>query len=606
MIGRDRQRRSALVAGIAALSGCLAPTDHSVELPPDVRWVALIEEGESRRVSELVAWAPGRALPIFAKASARLLIVGFSDEQLTAAGAPADRAGPLAIAEPCTPRLPEPLWVGRAGPDELQTVEISNAPALSAPWLVPAECRQPPTELIADVTCAPIGCAATGRTLEGCGVALGLTGCGAVAITGAVLGDTLCLDLSAAPWACRAAPAAPGALASYACEADAPCRIDVYPKPPAAPPFTVDVVDLAPGPDTLPKDLVEGGILIGESLLSGRLFDMAVLADRIVVTGDGGEAGAFCGTGTSTTTKISIIHPDTLEVLSTADGPPCLTKIAPDPWGTGFIGVHGGGGVLSIARFNAAGFPFISAPVDDRPVDTPPQDPRFARLSTHWVLSLDYVTNPGYAAVFLEWRREVQETGGFLLFGYGLPALGAVARQDFYVGRLWAVTAFDDQLFVGADEASGRVGWVEYATTKAREQALLPPPVVGERRDIVGVAAHSPSGLAAVLVSWPAPQIHVVDFDGPKARARFFDRDVVPTRAITWPGDERLMLVTGSAHTADTGFEVVAGFLDPTEGRMRPGSWRIGSGAVSRIIEDADGRLWALAPWSGEVIRITP
>jgi len=285
----------------------------------------------------------------------------------------------------------------------------------------------------------------------------------------------------------------------------------------------------------------------------------------------------------------------------------CLMRLAADPQRSGFFGVYGDLGEWHIGRFDLDGRRVDSAPIDPRPQAGLPPGTRTAKLGQHWVVSLDAMGAPGQAPTLVsvfQWRRDLS-TFGALLYRHEVGALTRVGSRAIEIQQTWHVERHDDELLVAGDQQARDLQWFE--ATSGRRHAAVPLPMLPTEptQDIMGVAVHHATGRVAALISWERAAVRILDFDGLVGDTRFFDRPIVPTRAIAWP-DERSLLVTGLTQGTDGQWRAVAGILDVVDGRMRPGVWPLADGAITKLHLDGAGRVWALAAWSGELLRLTP
>ena len=145
--------------GASALppAACTRQPATSTEVPAEVHYasvLALDEAGAFLRAGPLVPWAAGQSLPVFGAHDQRLVVVGWSREQLGdsgVAGATVEAAGPA-----CEPRLPAPLWAGRVDQGAITTAEVGALPRLKAPGLIRCdESLQPVINVDGCAACTP-------------------------------------------------------------------------------------------------------------------------------------------------------------------------------------------------------------------------------------------------------------------------------------------------------------------------------------------------------------------------------------------------------------------------------------------------------------------
>lgn len=586
-------------AGLTALlvlGGCIETDDITVEAPAEIRWAVVIEEGIEPSVSDLLPWRPGDGLGVFSNEGASLLVLGFIDVPTPPASAP------LALAGPCEPSLGRPAWVARVFDGSVTSLSPASAPRVTGDWLPGAGCDSAPGPIVADVGCAFDPCRATGTIDDACRVQLDLRECGGGMAAGRVNDGELCLDLSRTPWSCEPATTASGALASFDCDG---CTVHIDPAPGEAP-FTIDRIAIAPGPVVLPAHLATEPRFEADSLLASRLLDLVVLDDRIIVTSNDQDTGVFCGSLPGHDTIMTSVDPVTLQTSTTSSGVPCLMRLAADPQRPGFYGVHGDQGQWRIGRFDPDGRRTADAPIEPRSQASLPPGTVTASITQHWVVSLDAMGAPGQAPVLVsvfQWRREAR-INGTLLYRHEPSVLALLGSRTLELRETWHVERHNAELLVAGGQQLRALHWVEAATGQLHASVPLPMLPTEPTQDITAVAVHPPTGRVAALISWERPAIRILDFDGLVADTRFFDRTIVPTRAIALH-DGRSLLVTGLEQGTDGQWRAVAGIVDAVEGRMLPGVWPLADGAITALKIDGAGRVWALAAWSGELLRLT-
>ena len=515
----------------------------------------------------------------------------------------------LSPARTCAPRLPVPQWAARIAGDDVMALDPAAAPTLTGAWLEAAACETDARPLVADVTCAPTLCVTSGHVEADCSVRLDLSACEAGQGVGRFEDAAMCLELPDAPWRCRQTDTASGALASFVCDDGTPCAVHVYSAADDTPPFAVDRVPIRVGPVVIPEDLASQARLLGEATLTSRLLDLVMLSDRVVVASNGQDTGAFCPRAGIDDTRLTFVGLESLDTTTVSAGLACVSKLAPDLAGDGFFGLYGDIGHWRIGRFDTRGRLVHTALVEPRAPASIPPDSRGVTLWDYWPIGFEASDGATPSLVsFFTWTRARTESSGYLFYRHDPASLAPIRYRNFYVGRIWSVAQFDEDYLIGGDEGALRVGWVQSATGNADIVAELPELPGLERQDISAVAAHRATARAVVAIPWQEPAIQIFELRGgqavPVARARFFERRVIPTAAVSW--DDRTMLVVGIEQDVDSKWYAVAGLLDVVDGRMRPGIWRLAEGAITQLRRDAAGRVWALAAWSGELLRLTP
>jgi hypothetical protein len=102
-------------------------------------------------------------------------------------------------------------------------------------------------------------------------------------------------------------------------------------------------------------------------------------------------------------------------------------------------------------------------------------------------------------------------------------------------------------------------------------------------------------------------RLYLASSSGLPQRLRPFQADGLAVLSVApWPLDDKQVLVGGHVLSANGARRAVVTLLDVEAGRFLPEVFEIGDQSVTRIRTDAKGRLWALLPWSGQVVRLTP
>lgn len=610
-----RTRRSpagavALLAAAACNPGVVLRTD---QIPDDTQWIAILYDHDGGRVdavSPLLPWHEGVTAPEPSSAVARYWVAAFRAEDLeglmpdSAVGAGAEALSPVYAPDPCTPVLgAAPAWLGYAeGEGILRPVATSSAPALTAGWLA----RGCPAVgggalLAADrgqlcpATASQDDCALEVRAAAGCpSVSLRVDRRGAVC---------------APPVACvndAAVAASIDAVASLSC-ADG-TGYDVLASRPFAAAVEVAAIDVLPGMGPPDPGRLSGSMVIEKN--EGFLTDLALLGDRVIVASQERWVQPHCRPEPGTPqSKLRVFDLDGLGSITTATAPPCLIALHPDPAGPGAIGLANAADLrrLAVLRTNDGGAPLESV---DLPVD--------GALEAWAVDLIEDGSDPDRLVALVGWRR----SDGVSADLYGVRVRGALG-SPVRLARIdgvdpIAIRALSGGRFAVLDKGVvDRIVIVE-AGSRTRHLPLA----------AAGAAAPAQSRLPSHLVvvadplrlvvsdAGPQEALQLVDVaDGRSVNARPYERDAFAQAMHRWPGDQGLVLVASTERAPAR--EAFLSLLDPRGELGAPhflpgllpsagGAPRIGFGVVSRIEEDAAGRLWLLLPWSARLVRLTP
>lgn len=574
-------RRAAVICGLAALLGCRGAEETEARVDDAVRFVAVLAEDGAG--SEIAEWPPGAPLPLVTSGEGPHTVFGYDAAQLSPFGE-AWRQGRLRAAATCEARLPAPRWAGQLLFGGLTAVDPAALPAVTVEGLTSA-CPAPgAVSLALDVR---------GRT-ERCPHQVTRSGCAVTIEPECELGELqgylhpdggFCLELSPGPWRCRGEVV--GRDAPLECLEPA-LEVGVVAVEPAEPPFdseTVSLVDRAPA---LPRLWATLNQLYSWNLRAGLAFSMAVLEDHVVVSYTQAGPGGDCAADENVPTGFAFVDRDTAQVVGRRDAPRCATELRPEAGGQSFVGVY----IDDTERYRLARFASDGALAADAPMpgtsrwDPPPRDPLFVPGADRILLFMPLASSNdavvyAHRASDLAFVRTATLTGADDVTGAGF-----VDDDTVFVG-------FGEDHFLYLDART-----LEVAARGAHpEQNLYPTRFVSHL---------SVPGSAAVLTNGP-PNPSLVRFvrGEPLGRIRVpLDPGFVPSALVSWPGGRWLV---GGAQTEDTARPSAFSMYDADGDRFLPGTWTLDApGAVSRMEWDADGRLWVLHPWAGQVSRLTP
>jgi hypothetical protein len=580
-------------------------------VPETVHAIALLTLDSAHGLtgsSPLYAYDAGRPLRIEA-GQGDLLIVGFEEDGLVA------RVGtePLRAVGPCEAALPGPVWSAVWKDNGLLTVTAtSGVPALTTTAFDAAETCPDSGDrsLEVDIRCSFDGSVPGPITLASgsCELTVDL---GSEMVNGAALGSfrarvdaggRLCVDPTGIGPSCSAVASDPADVTVQCTQPS--CNLEVHLA--SALSWGLERFDLFAGgvqvmtaSDT--KRLV--GLTAPPIANTGYAFDMARLPDRIVLaTASGKWIDPHCDCDTKSV--LLSLDIDGLQPIQTTTTGPCMTHFAADPKGDGVFAAEldpvshlwvirhyaTNGGILASTTL-ADGTPGLLAPLklltkacgDMDQIDG--YDPRAVVMLTG--------TSTRVAVLFGHYNHG----GGDLvvLLDYDLHEIARQVLNDLD-GRYYAAAYHGSRLVLGGNT----LVWVDpEAGTMAVGQLELG---VGtdsfELRDdaLLGLVVPATGGL--FFASYP-----------PSMTAAAMDRTYgfVPSLVTTIDLKTNLMVAAGM-WLHDNGSSRDAAFLvyDKVARRFQPGLQTIGSGLVSHLTLDRVGRVVALLPWSGQLVRLTP
>lgn len=367
------------------------------------------------------------------------------------------------------------------------------------------------------------------------------------------------------------------------------CSYEFYPQP--SPPLELDLreVVVVDAPLRIPEES-PNELLDASDPLEGWLSDLVVLDDRIVVgTFAGDWASADCRRPKPT--RIVAYDLETLEVRFDREGPPCLTRLARDPLGPGFLAVYGAGS-STIARFDAEGIEQQQVAIVQPDLENRPRVAAALTSSADRVQLLIASQYSGGSAYFFSLDpRTLQPIATS-------PRMAGELRSGFDDGKsvFWASNRIDGVL-LGFDRTSA-IPIVDVVLATIRRVS-----------DDAGRSWVDPSGRLIVSGTGDRPATWIID-EPLRSNARLYDtavlyeEDAVPWAFAGWPGEPDWVM-TGLVTQLPEADAIIAR-LSPRERRFLPGTARIGKGMVAALEPDHRGRIWALLSWTGRVVRLSP
>ena len=616
----ERVRRASLgVASLAAmLGGCGSARSVSLVAPPGVDWVALITEAGGELHATGLVRIEGRAQLESADVSPDAAIVraiGYSDATVSGLAPPSHEAlaaSPLHPSAPCEPALPAPEWEVVVSPDDASA--LPALPPLTAAWRKSSCAELDEHSVEADPQCGELYCATTVRR-NGCRLELDLRSCGLGELVGMLdPSGGICFAPINAPGStadCRSAPVddqprgqdLPSGWAAIDCADKRPitgrpaerCRIDLHRGPfPAA--FTVATIKPREVPLRVPATVQPGIVRQLESSI-GWIWDLAVLERQVVIAADDEPGGGVnLGCSRSRSTRLYFHDAETLDLVATSSGPPCLRRIVADPEGDGFVGIYGKPPSFTIARYDLTGRRTLS-----RPITLIPSEAEDERVVVD-LLALE--TPPVLLAVVTRHPQLGEQSDYLLTFRPSdLLQLGTTTIAD---SRILGVAAAGPGRLLLGDDISDRVVWFRVSErSAAAESAVLLRELVAVE---TGAVAYDPAlGTSLVAVQGAAPGVVALNGGDRAFRTIYYEQPLaIPLSITPWP-KHRGVAVVGLVSVPERGPpETYAARFDVDRRRFLPGATPLGPGGIGRVRAGGDGRIWIVHPWSGTVSRLTP
>jgi hypothetical protein len=560
-------------------SGCIEASPLEVNAPAQVEYVALLDTaGGVISGSELAPWPKGQGLPILGRQSADALIVGYSAQELRGAGA-LDKDGTLAtgrvrLARSCEPALPVPSWASRwtAG-GVLEDFDAATLPPLSTTGLADSCVELDVSTISVDLDCLDLPCESyLVEKVDRCGLSIDLSSCGDRLVFGRLQPNGgVCLDRTAAE--------------QDSCEARASFPV-------ARPPFSLLRKKIGDAPATMPDFLRFNELLLPDFLFFGSIYDLAIVEGRLWVAA-GTSARDVCRGNADLAGSLVMLDLETLELVATATVPPCLTRIAAssadravavfvenEAW---TLGQLDGDGVLGLREV-------LEAPV-----------------STHRLVDLEVLPESNAVAVLFNIAAEDGKTGdgGNILLVHALDDLRERQKVTWPRGQRWAMTPSGGPgLLAIADHHERRLEWWHVETGTAAPALVLP------RRDGF---VYDDSLLDVVSFEGEVwvhatrnPLVMIAEERGALLdRDYFYEQKIDPVTSARWTTGQDRLLVSGTA-TDGTLHRAYVSIYDRAERRFLPGTFELGAGIAAKMIPGPGGRVFALLPWAGEIVRVDP
>lgn len=400
---------------------------------------------------------------------------------------------------------------------------------------------------------------------------------------------------------CREASPRRGALRRIECARTAdPCGYDLHrPAPPREVPVARAAVIAAPF--VAPPRVAQGRSrpLDQHHPLEGYLTAMVVRGRGAwVATASGAYATADCLTATeSTLVRVDDEGPG-LGLSRPVPAPSCLRALAPDPADPRrFFGVSGG----RPPRLHA----FDERGEVLRTVDVPAPTSRDPALPVV-VIALEVPAPPEEAPLLYLVLSTMEKRHEAWLLVFDRATLALLRTSEPSVTSVRAASPALRDLVFGADHDSG-----ELVPFHTRDQGLdigYAVDLVGGPSDDVGfISYHAPTDQLVVSTTGEASVLWLVHRVADLRKRQFvrtYEGPGLPWASTPWPAEpaEQLVGLTGLGPT----FEAGLAWLDVAERHVIPGVLPIGRGVVRALASDEAGRVWALLPWSGEIVRVGP
>ncbi len=578
--------KSALLLILCSMGIGCAPAKVSVSVPEvgAVDFIAVLLLDDAAQIVAATGLRPfssERAVEVEAGDARDLgrvrqaLVAGWSRQSLEALGplTTEQTERPLALATPLDPVLPTPTFSaeGRGS----SAIQATAAPAreLTAAWL-PRCPEDLPSDLVVSLGCSPGACLTSAKR-TGCSVMLHTDEC--------LLGEVVVpidgrgsLHFPAETRYGECLPTAPRtpAVLSALCEppGQEPCAVDLFAAESELP-AEITTLTLGGPPyqlrDTFPRPVVT------------LLPSYALLGDSAVVSvWDDASNLLLCSGGTG---HLAIVDLERMVVTASVAAPRCLSFLARDPHGPGFVGIFRDPDYV-VARFDADG-----AMVEQ-------QGLRFVDAD-HRVETAAVTSGPNGLAVVVQSRLEREPAAVHFLDARTFAPTRTVALSTSNIedglwveGTLWLLDGSFDRL-VPVDPLTG----------VAAEGVRLQPEVGARELNLLSMAYLPGSrrflATAVTRLGGTAVASEVRSF----AVARLFQAVAHSVSGTQHPLDPSLAVVGITDVDGEHAGRIAT--LDPIQVRFLPGTRQVGLGPVEQLRTDARGRVLGLLSWEGKLFR---
>lgn len=428
-------------------------------------------------------------------------------------------------------------------------------------------------------------------TQEGCRVELALSLCLSEELVGRIdEGGQLTFEPSRALGTCVDGPARP--LAQHSITCDTPhgiCTYDLYAQA-SRPTFEVEAVSLVSSPFSAPPEQ-EREPLGRLDAWTGYLVDSTIVDQGLWVSTRKGAFGTIeCQAPEPA--ELVRIDTDSLALTVRRDAPPCLAHLARDPSGAGeLLGITAGRAPV-LHRFAADGRSVeqLALPMVE-PLRTTDELVPTALVSDSSTTTVAiFLTSTPLSGA--SWVVTVSTAG----------PLRWLRTRGPRAGQLRGASSLVDGAIYVADPDGGQV--VRMPLVGKTSTLTLTPPR-GASDDAAAVYWHAPS--ARLVVSTTSKRAALWTLDPQTrttSRAFGYEAELVPWAVTQLPGSADQVMV--GVMVAPPSLQAAVALYSVSEQRFLPGLVSLGSGAVSRLETDPRGRVWALLPWTGQVVRIEP
>jgi len=587
-----RSAAALLVAGV----GCTGPGDLSIQadFPPAVAFIAVVgidDSGAMTGATGLASVSDGYA-KLFGDfpGVAGFEVHGYALASLQSLGVPLEEATlriPLRAAETDEARLPAPIWGQKFDADGGAFGGTIPVRALTADWL--PLCPQRVTEGQRVALGCAFGDCATTVTQSGCRVTIDASACALGALDAEISpAGALIVEASPVLGQCEETPSSPGVSVALACSGGTAetCRIEVQTSS-VPPPLVIEKLALTSS--VAPYIERDGnGVLVSRRPPSGYLAAMAIVGETVMVARNLGPPWRPQDCPPGRGGVIDLIARDTLIVDTATAVPRCVIGLIRDPMGRGALFLTGGP-APRVGIIGADGQVKADRALDDVPH---PADEYVIGIQASargiFVLFTVPVFDPGSTATLAVLDPLLLTTLAFEPISNQRAEILGVDLD----AKVLLVANSRDVLYTPTADAKlgpGRPLWELCSHGNGIKPSTIFPHALSGQLVLPALDSNSPAG-------------YVIDVQD-RCRTVVYPWGAVEGYGAAAWTDGRVLF---GLMTSAPPYEASVAIVDPIGARFASGALRIGSGPPHAMDVDAQGRVWLILPWEGQVARITP
>ncbi len=567
------------LAGLGlCLCACQSPSSID-DVPEGVRWVAALSvERGSLLASQLRRKEESQALPFFLPPDSEHYFVGYGEGQLSAV----DPKLKLRARQRCEPRMPTPSWYAKLDRNgALQTLDPALAPDLTADWLPTVSASQ----LSVHVSCRFTVCVKqlTDQVDGNIRADLNFCNMGQYIVQANALGEICAAPLG--PAKCQPDPQGDRMDCS---ELEPGCEARFFIDTPS-PIERLETVNVLGEPPRRLSTFEDDPYLYPDDVTIGYLYDFLARDRDLIVSGPSGPPTITNCQSMRLPTQL-LHYNEALEQIGTSTAPDCLSWMASDE-NDGYFAAFKDDDGWRIGRFSAEGRALATHPTESFIVNT------YGREVLRPMRMRGLQTSENRLHVLIEGRRS---TPGTFLITLDKTTL-ALEHHHQLEDEVRTHAAVSDHEVVWAKRS--RFCRFDVVQGRCTNDGELPPNI----SDFFHIHAARSSqdvlfaGSDHSIFYWRSDELGAL----PQQIYHHRQRGLHPSRVVPGaPGAPWWVLNLGASPEKGAAPISYLSAWVPEQYFIGPTLFPIGEGVVSRARMDSQGRLLALFPWTGQLVRL--